>query len=511
MAPATVFLFLGDGLPRAAVIAALIAAVATARGALQRSLVVRNEALLYRRVVEAALSGDVLEASLLPDQEARDTLFEGMHRVATVLAETVPNLIANSLAAVILVSGILATQRPRTFILAGIALLVAGAVLFLTRGAAATSQVRAWASWDSMAQYIGDACEGRLEIVASGNDAGFATRFGSIARDWERRARIAARVAGLMGRLPVALLATSVAALVVVDAWRSGASWSTAAARAAVLAACAPAFLGIAACLQQLVANEQRLVLAERVIFAPRCISTGTVPVSVPTSIEFRRVHFVYAGEVREALSGLSFVWRAGELLALSGPNGAGKTTCMRTLLGLAKPTAGEVLVDGIPLERLDLERWRSMIGFLPQRPYLPARQTIRECLRFLDPAVGENAMHDAVDRVGLTQRLHLTPSRILDLRLGHLSTGERQRVPLARLLCRSTPIVMLDEPDANLDRDGLQLVAQVLAEMKRERMVLLVAHTAEVLGVADRVITLGAGAKGTELDQAKARSAQLQ
>jgi ABC-type transport system involved in cytochrome bd biosynthesis fused ATPase/permease subunit len=66
--------------------------------------------------------------------------------------------------------------------------------------------------------------------------------------------------------------------------------------------------------------------------------------------------------------------------------------------------------------------------------------------------------------------------------------------VALARLLCRPAPLVLLDEPDANMDRAGVQLVAELLVELSRERMVLVVAHTPEVLAIADRVITLENG-----------------
>jgi ABC-type transport system involved in cytochrome bd biosynthesis fused ATPase/permease subunit len=180
--------------------------------------------------------------------------------------------------------------------------------------------------------------------------------------------------------------------------------------------------------------------------------------------------------------------------LALAGTNGSGKSTCLRVLLGLGAVKAGDLRVDGVALGQLDAVRWRRTIAFLPQRTYLPPRATIRECLSFLDDDVRDEASLQALDRVGMLPNLRRASPDPLEVRAGTLSAGERQRVALARLLCRPAPLVLLDEPDANMDRAGVQLVAELLVELSRERMVLVVAHTPEVLAIADRVITLENG-----------------
>jgi ABC-type transport system involved in cytochrome bd biosynthesis fused ATPase/permease subunit len=163
-------------------------------------------------------------------------------------------------------------------------------------------------------------------------------------------------------------------------------------------------------------------------------------------------------------------------------------------VLGLATPTAGQVLVDGVPLVDLDVLAWRRAIAFLPQRPYLAPRATVRECLRFLEGDVSEEWMHECLERVGLRTVLGRASQDPLGVRVGTLSIGQRQRVALARVLCRRAPMVVLDEPDANLDRDGIELVGELVSEIARDRMVLVVAHTQELLARADRVVTLDAG-----------------
>ena len=82
---------------------------------------------------------------------------------------------------------------------------------------------------------------------------------------------------------------------------------------------------------------------------------------------------------------------------------------------------------------------------------------------------------------------------------------GERQRIALARALCRAAPIVLLDEPDANLDHDGTLLVANLVKDLARERMVIVAAHTPALLAVADRVITLVDGRVDSNVEQRRA------
>jgi ABC-type transport system involved in cytochrome bd biosynthesis fused ATPase/permease subunit len=102
--------------------------------------------------------------------------------------------------------------------------------------------------------------------------------------------------------------------------------------------------------------------------------------------------------------------------------------------------------------------------------------------------------MEQALDRVGLLGPLRRAGGDPLAVRVDTLSVGERQRVGLARLLCKEATLVLLDEPDANLDRAGIALVADLVRELARDGMVAIAAHTAELLQVADRVVVLEQG-----------------
>jgi ATP-binding cassette subfamily C protein CydCD len=184
---------------------------------------------------------------------------------------------------------------------------------------------------------------------------------------------------------------------------------------------------------------------------------------------------------------GLSFGWSRNELVALAGPNGSGKSTCLHAILGTVRPRVGGVWIDGLPLESIDVERWRRLASYLPQRPYLPPRVTIRTCLGFLDSSVSDARMEREMAHVGLS---HVD----LDARVDALSVGQRQRVGLARVLCSDRPVVLLDEPDAGLDPAGLALVTQICRDLARDRLVLVAAHSREMLAAADRVIILDEG-----------------
>jgi ABC-type multidrug transport system fused ATPase/permease subunit len=252
----------------------------------------------------------------------------------------------------------------------------------------------------------------------------------------------------------------------------------------------------VARCLQELVSDDQRVRIVGRVLDAssPRPPG-GTVPDSAPRRIAWRDVCFAYGPDQKDVLRAVSFEWRAGEVLALAGPNGSGKSTCLRAALGLGTLKAGYVLVDGVPIHELDLGRWRRSVAFLPQRPYLPARMSVRECVALLGADVPDEVLRRALDQVGMLKTLVRASPDPMSVKVGGLSAGERQRIALARMLCRPAPLVLLDEPDANLDAGGVRLIGDLVADLARGRMVLVVAHTKELLALADRVVTLEAGA----------------
>jgi thiol reductant ABC exporter CydD subunit len=214
-------------------------------------------------------------------------------------------------------------------------------------------------------------------------------------------------------------------------------------------------------------------------------------PSQHPLRIEGLEV--VYPDRGQPALSGVSLEVRPGEIVAIAGPSGSGKSTLLNVLLGMAPTWTGSVTMGSVPLADLDSERWRSRIAWVPQRPHLFAR-TITENIRLGRPDATDDEVRAAVADAGLQPLIERLP-RGLDTMLGHegsgLSTGERQRVALARAFVRDAPLLLLDEPTANLDGGTEEDVLDAVRRLAVGRTVIIAAHRPSLLAVADRVVSL--------------------
>jgi ATP-binding cassette subfamily C protein CydD/ATP-binding cassette subfamily C protein CydCD len=217
--------------------------------------------------------------------------------------------------------------------------------------------------------------------------------------------------------------------------------------------------------------------------------------------IVFDNVVVRYPDRAEPALAALSAVVRPGEILALTGPSGCGKSTALRVLLGFATPTAGTVTVGGHPVSAMDPLAWRRRIAWVPQRPHLFAG-TIRANVT-LDAPASDVDVRRALDEAGAGLFVAQSPLG-LDTRLSDdgagLSAGQRQRIALARAFLRDAPIVLLDEPTANLDAATAATAADVMAGIRRlarGRTVIVAAHRPELIALADRVIALGPTGSG--------------
>ena len=195
------------------------------------------------------------------------------------------------------------------------------------------------------------------------------------------------------------------------------------------------------------------------------------------------------------AVDDLSFTAPGGQVTAILGPNGAGKTTTFRTLLGLARPTAGRALIDGRPYA--ELERPRQTVGaVLESSGFHPAR-TGRDHLRVVATAAGiaRSRIDELLGFVGL--------ARAADRPAGGYSTGMRQRLAVAGALLGDPRVVVLDEPTSGLDPEGVAWMRRLLREFAAEgRCVVVASHLlAEVVQTADRVVIIARGRALREAD----------
>ena len=220
-----------------------------------------------------------------------------------------------------------------------------------------------------------------------------------------------------------------------------------------------------------------------------------------PPRIRFDAVRLSYGARLAPALDGFSLDVPAGVTVALVGPTGAGKTTAAHVLLRFLEPAAGAVFVDGVPLATLAPEAWRARVAWVPQRPRLLER-TVRENLLLARRDASGREIERALALAHLDRVVASLPLG-LDTPIGEsgerLSGGEAQRLALARAFLKDAPVLVLDEPTAQLDSETEEAVVAALARLRRGRTVLLVAHRLTTAAAADRVAIV---ARGRVLEQ---------
>ncbi len=208
---------------------------------------------------------------------------------------------------------------------------------------------------------------------------------------------------------------------------------------------------------------------------------------------------YAFGDTTVRALDGVDLDLAGGRFVSIVGPSGAGKSTLLHILGALDQPTAGEIVVDGVPLTGLDdaaaSEFRRRRVGFIFQFFNLVPTMSAWENValpRLLDNQSLRKAKPEAVallERVGLGDRI--------DHRPNELSGGQMQRVAIARSLIMDPAIVLADEPTGNLDsrtgRDVLDLLA-TLAHDRPDRLVVMVTHDANAAAATDQIITVRDG-----------------
>lgn len=219
------------------------------------------------------------------------------------------------------------------------------------------------------------------------------------------------------------------------------------------------------------------------------------VPPAVLGRVEFNHVSFEYETD-RKVLEDFSLQIQPGETVAIVGSSGVGKSTIVSLLLRLYEPNAGQILIDGYPLNTMKLEFLRRNVGLVIQDPFL------------FSGTVGENIAYGKIDasddEIVRAAQLANAHEFIISLPNGYhtgigergvtLSVGERQRVAVARALIKDPRILVLDEATSNVDSESEALIQEALKNLAGDRTIIIVAHRLSTIMDADRIAVIEDG-----------------
>jgi len=196
-------------------------------------------------------------------------------------------------------------------------------------------------------------------------------------------------------------------------------------------------------------------------------------------------------------IQGVSFAVKPGEAVAVVGPSGAGKSSLVRALVGVWQPLSGAIRLDGAELQHWDQDELGRYLGYLPQNVELFAGTIAENIARFQEGVDAEEIIN-AAKLARVHQLIQNLPDGY-DTQIGvggrQLSGGQRQRVGLARAIFGSPALIILDEPNSNLDSDGEEALAQAIAELKKQgKAIIVVSHKMSLVALADKTLVLADG-----------------
>jgi len=217
---------------------------------------------------------------------------------------------------------------------------------------------------------------------------------------------------------------------------------------------------------------------------------------AVRGNITFRDVAYVYPLAGAQAVEHINLNVTAGETIALVGPSGAGKSTLVNLAIGFLRPSGGQILLDGIDMETVDLRTYRTFVSVVPQETVL-FEGTVAENIGYglADPDLEHiiAALH-AANAWEFVQELPEGIETLLGPRGATLSGGQRQRLAIARALVRNPRVLVLDEATSALDTESEVLVQEALVRLMTGRTTFIVAHRLSTIRTADRIVAMEDG-----------------
>jgi ATP-binding cassette subfamily B protein len=225
------------------------------------------------------------------------------------------------------------------------------------------------------------------------------------------------------------------------------------------------------------------------------------LPKVILQGFEFKEVYFAYPESENQILKGVSFSIKAGEKIAFVGQNGAGKTTLTKLLLRFYEPTSGEILLDGININRYNKKDYQAYFGVLFQ-DFFRYEFTVKENI-----AIGKIDEIENQERIEKAAQLSLADGVVAELTLGYeqqlgkrfvkgqeLSGGQWQKIALARAYMKSAEVMILDEPTSALDAKAESEVFERFIHLIKNKTSVIISHRFSTVRQADRIIVLEEG-----------------
>lgn len=222
----------------------------------------------------------------------------------------------------------------------------------------------------------------------------------------------------------------------------------------------------------------------------------GEYQLAPPFELTFDGVHYTYPNRSEAAVEAITFKIRSGQRVALVGQSGSGKSTLIWLLLRFVEPQRGRILLNGAPITSIPVDSWRSQVAWVPQQPYL-FTGTILDNIRLGNPDAPLDAVRRAAQLANLDGFVQSLPGGY-DTEIGErgarLSSGQAQRLALARAFLKNAPLLIMDEPTAHLDPEQEDALREALYRLSQGRTVVTIAHRLETLRHADWILVLHRG-----------------
>ncbi|WP_413527682.1 peptidase domain-containing ABC transporter, partial [Marinilactibacillus psychrotolerans] len=207
-------------------------------------------------------------------------------------------------------------------------------------------------------------------------------------------------------------------------------------------------------------------------------------------SIEFKNVFFSYPGQKNYTLKDLSFKISSNEKVGLAGPTGCGKSTILGLIIGIYKPTKGDIYINGINISDINIDEYKQKIGFVPQEPFV-YNKSIKDNI-IMNRDLEEEMINKSLESSNLVQELTNMPlglETIISEGGTNISGGQKQRIIIARSIVHNPELLIFDEATSSLDNQTETIITENLKNMTQTQII--VAHRLSTIKDCNKIIFL--------------------